>query len=274
MKKLNTKKFLSLLMTLVMVVSMFPTSAFAATTSEPYWDETATDPYIIHVATNEADDITKSQLLKLLESKWDDQTIYSSTKAYGGLKCNNIELSSARLLSGGDETAGLEKDKTYAVYVASEIIYKKVPIIGNVANDEKWATTPIATFQVVEPAPQDTIELKGDGSYNITIDTSTYEDLRAKIIDAAVASINGGEVDVDDAVSSRGQGRPHLAKQAAFGVGHDDGFRHLEQIGLHVVAGLAGTGGPDNQVVVVQMRSAGVVGHGFALGENALAERV
>lgn len=169
------KRSLSMLLALVLVLGMVPVNVQAAA---PAWS--TTEDYVITVGPGEADDITKKQLYLLLDEKWDTATLF-------GFKYGETQIKS----NSGDDLAGLVNGSKYTVYN-----YVSTGIL-------KYEWREVGTFTVKEAEAKDTITLKAanaDGVYPISINMGTYAGLREAIIGAVVESINGGKVNVNDAV--------------------------------------------------------------------------
>lgn len=158
-------------------------SAFAGS----WADETEDGVYILNVGADEAGKLTKGELYTLLKKKWNTNEATSGLvnykKYYGGFKYGETILNSKNLESSA--SAGLEAGKTYDVCTAMITKTYGVP------DGEKW--TKKVSFKVVEVASKDVITLKGNStSYQVSINTQTYEGLRSAILDTAVDNIQDG----------------------------------------------------------------------------------
>ncbi len=122
--------------------------------SNPTWDANATNPYIIHVAYGEADDITQGQLWDLLnalanKNSW--TVVNGSTGLKGGYKYGEKQLTSIANTTNRNGDAGLSKDTVYTIQYCSKMggfpLYK-----------ETWTTAGSFTVHEAEEAQTVTVD--------------------------------------------------------------------------------------------------------------------
>ena len=172
------------------------------TTSDPYWDATATNPYIIHVGYGEADEITKGQLFSLLDQKWDTETlaytvpIVNYTIGLGGFKYGNSVVKT----SDESGSADLEPNQEYEIYICTETSYKK-------GKETSTFESTGCKFIVVEESETVNVEVSND---EITVNylngvgaVEQWESLRVEILTKigtvkTVGAISGDETNVTD----------------------------------------------------------------------------
>ena len=122
--------------------------------SNPTWDANATNPYIIHVAYGEADDITQGQLWDLLnalanKNSW--TVVNGSTGLKGGYKYGEKQLTSIANTTNRNGDAGLSKDTVYTIQYCSKMD-------GFLWYKETWTTAGSFTVHEAEEAQTVTVD--------------------------------------------------------------------------------------------------------------------